>query len=277
MAQAVRLRPSRRKEDVNDITPIALVGAGPGDPELLTIKALRLLGEADVVVYDRLVSPGVLALIPQGTARIYVGKESGRHTVCQSEINELLVRLALSGRRVVRLKGGDPNVFARAGEEAEYLATRGVGVEVVPGITAAAGCAAAIGVPFTHRGQATGVRFVTGHCRTDVPLDLNWDSLADPDTTLVIYMGLASLPEFSRRLVEAGLSPTTPAVAISNGTTPEQRTCYAPLVELPERARAAGLRSPVLSMVGRVVELAGLLNGGATGALTDAPVDQVHA
>lgn len=250
---------------------VAIVGAGPGDPELLTLKALRLLGEADAVVYDRLVSDEVLALIPAGATRIYVGKATSRHNLGQDEINELLVRLAQAGHKVVRLKGGDPNVFGRVGEEAEYLAQRGVACEIVPGITAASGCAAAIGMPLTHRGLATGVRFVAGHCRAEAELDLDWRSLADADTTLVIYMALANLPLFSRELIAAGLSPATPAAAVMWGTTPKQRVVVATLADLPERAKAEGLEAPVLALVGRVVTRIGLFETSSAAQATDPP------
>lgn len=235
---------------------VYLVGAGPGDPELLTLKALRLIREADVVVYDRLVSTSILEMIPAGTKRVFVGKESGCHPVPQIAINALLVQLARSHRLVVRLKGGDPTIFGRGCEEGEYLVDQGVGFEIVPGITAASGCAAVAGIPLTHRAAASGVRFVTGHRREDRPLDLNWQSLADPDTTLVVYMGLAQLPEIARRLIEAGLPEETPAIAISKGTAEGQELCRATLAALPERVRAAALGSPSLIIIGRVVAIA---------------------
>jgi len=239
--------------------PVYLVGAGPGDPELLTVKAVRLLREADAVVYDRLISPEVMELVPPGATRIYVGKANRQHTMSQDGINELLARLACTGRRVVRLKGGDPFIFGRGSEEAEYLARRGIPFEVVPGVTAAAGCAAAVGIPLTHRGLATGVRFVTGHCREDADLDLNWHCLADPDTTIVAHMALANLPQISRELIAAGLSPSTPAAAIASGTLPSQQLCRATLADLPARVAAAGLKPPVLTVIGRVAALADVL------------------
>ncbi len=242
---------------VADVPLVHLVGAGPGDPDLLTVKALRLLQGAEVVVYDRLISPAILELIPAGATRIYVGKAKGQHTLPQAQINDLLVRLARTGHRVVRLKGGDPFIFGRGSEEAEHLARQGIAFEVVPGVTAASGCAAGFGIPLTHRGLASGVRFVTGHCRDGRALELNWASLADPDTTLVIYMGLASLPTISRRLIEAGLPPDTPAAAIASGTMPRQTLCRGSLAELPAKAAASDLKAPVLIVVGRVVELAG--------------------
>ncbi len=243
---------------------VYLVGAGPGDPELLTLKAARVLERADAVVYDRLVGDGVLDLVPRGAMRIFVGKASAAHHMGQAEINDLLLRLARPRRVVVRLKGGDPFVFGRGSEEAAHLAAHGVPFTVVPGVTAAAGCAAAAGIPLTHRGLASGVRFLTGHCRAGMGLDLNWQSLADPDTTLVVYMGLANLPEISARLIAAGLPAETPAAAIAGGTTPEQRVCSATLAELPERVRAEALEAPVLFVIGRVVEAMVWLVAGRT-------------
>ncbi len=241
---------------------VHLIGAGPGDPDLLTIKALRLMQTADVVVYDRLVSPDILDMVRAGTPLIYAGKAAADHHMPQAEINQLLVKLAKAGRRVVRLKGGDPYVFGRGSEETEFLARSGVTFEVVPGVTAASGCTAAAGIPLTHRGLATGVRFVTGHCRADVELDLNWDSLADPDTTLVFYMGLANLPQIAEKLTAAGLSAATPAAAIMSGTTPQQKVVLGTLADLPQKAVAAGLRAPVLTVIGKVVSLAALLHLG---------------
>jgi uroporphyrin-III C-methyltransferase/precorrin-2 dehydrogenase/sirohydrochlorin ferrochelatase/uroporphyrin-III C-methyltransferase len=216
---------------------------------------VRLLQQADAVIYDRLISPDVMKLVPAGAMRIYVGKANGQHTMSQDEINELLVRLARTGRRVVRLKGGDPFIFGRGSEEIDYLVRRGIRCEVVPGVTAAAGCAAAAGIPLTHRGLASGVRFVTGHCREDSDLDLNWQSLADPDTTLVAYMALANLPQISRELIAAGLPPSTPAMAIASGTLPGQKLCRATLADLPTRVTAAAFKPPVLTVIGRVVAL----------------------
>lgn len=235
---------------------VSLVGAGPGDPDLIAVKALRRLREAEVVVYDRLVSEEILELVPQGAARIYVGKANGRHTLCQDEINALLAKLGQAGHRVVRLKGGDPLIFGRGSEEAEYLASRRIPFEIIPGITAASGCGASLGIPLTHRGLASGVRFVTGHCRDGRDLDLNWDSLADPDTTLVIYMGLAHLGEIARRLMASGLPADTPAAAIASGTLSRERMCRATLSDLPTIAREQDLEPPVLIVIGRVVALA---------------------
>jgi len=252
---------------------VMLVGAGPGDPELLTVKALRLLREADVVVYDRLIAPEILDLIPAGVARISVGKQPRLHPVPQPEINALLVRLASEGRTVVRLKGGDPMIFGRGSEEAEELQAAGIPCEIVPGITAASGCTAAAGIPLTHRGLATGVRFVTGHCREDRPLDLDWAGLADLDTTLVVYMGLANIPEITARLIERGVPASTPALAISNGTTPRQREVLSTVANLRADVAQAALEAPILFVIGRV---AGMAAQSAT-ARRDQAAESRHA
>lgn len=238
---------------------VFLVGAGPGDPDLLTVKAARLIEQADVIVYDRLVSEAIFDLVPSGTMRIYVGKATAQHHRSQDETNDLLVSLAKIKRRVVRLKGGDPFIFGRGSEEAAHLARHGIAFEVVPGITAASACGASAGIPLTHRGFATGVRFVTGHCCDNGKLDLNWSCLADPDTTLVFYMALANLPEISARLQEAGLSRETPAAAIANGTLPDQRIVYGTLSDLPEKVAQQGLCAPSLIFIGQVVELADII------------------
>ena len=259
-------RPDRQKikcgqVEVSRVTKstVYLVGAGPGDPDLLTVKARRLLESAEVVVYDRLVSPEIVALIPPGTARIDVGKQPGNHPVPQEEINSLLVALARRNRRVVRLKGGDPFVFGRGSEEAAALAAHDLRFEVVPGITSASACAAAIGVPLTHRGLATGVRYVTGHCCAEGDMDLDWHGLADPQTTLVVYMAKAQISHIAERLLAQGLSPTTPAAAVNNGTTARQQHVIATLADIAEAAEAAAFEGPVLFLIGRVVALADVL------------------
>ncbi len=238
---------------------IYLVGTGPGDPELLTVKALRLLQDADVVVYDRLVSEEILQQIPAGVSRIYVGKKTGKHTLPQDEINALLVRLAETRRTIVRLKGGDPFVFGRGSEEAEYLARHGVPFEIVPGITSASACTTYAGIPLTHRGLAQGVQIITGHCRADLPLDLDWQSLADPTKTIVIYMGLANIGLICDRLMQAGLSEETPAAAIADGTTLKQQRLITTLSRLSQETRQHGLQAPVLFVIGRVVRMAEVL------------------
>ena len=238
---------------------VHLVGAGPGDPELMTVKAQRVLSEADVVVYDRLVGAEVLEMVPAGAMMVSVGKQPRDHPVPQPEINELMVRLARAGRRVVRLKGGDPFIFGRGSEEAEALTAAGLRFEVVPGITAASGCAAALGIPLTHRGLASGVRFLTGHCRADAALDFDWPGLADPDTTLVVYMGLANIAEISARLIAHGLDPATPTAVINNGTTARQRVFLTSLSEVAESVAGRSFNGPVLFVIGRVAGLAAAL------------------
>lgn len=235
--------------------PVHIVGAGPGDPELLTLKAVRVLQGADVVVYDKLVSADILALIPAGATRIFAGKVARNHYMPQRDINALLVGLARSGRRVVRLKGGDPFLFGRGGEEAQALARHGLPFVVVPGITSASGCTAYAGIPLTHRGLAHGVRFVTGHTKDDGALDLNWASLADADTTLVVYMGRTNVRRIAERLIAHGLSPHTPAAAILQGTRPEQRTVLATLAALPDVIEKMNRPVPTLLVIGRVVAL----------------------
>lgn len=244
-----------RAQTENTCGTVVLVGAGPGDPELLTLKAARLLGEADAVVYDRLVSTDVLNLISANAEKVYAGKGRDRHSMPQDEINETLLDLAKTHKLIVRLKGGDPFTFGRGGEEAEYLIARGVCVEIVPGITSAAGAGASLRLPLTHRGLATGLRYVTGTCRKGEELDLDWASLADPDTTLIIYMGLANFGTISENLIKAGLSPDTPSAAIENATTKSERLCVATLATLKDEVRSHEFHSPTLIIVGRVVEM----------------------
>jgi uroporphyrin-III C-methyltransferase len=221
------------------------------------MKAVRVLSQADVVVYDRLVSDEVLEIIPKTTRMIPVGKAPKCHPVPQGEINRILIHEVAEGRTVARLKGGDPFIFGRGSEEALALAAAGLRVEVVPGITAAQGCSASTGVPLTHRGLATGVRYVTGHCRNDRPLDLDWEGLADPDTTLVIYMGAANIAQIAPRLVASGLTPKTPVLAVNNGTTPSECHLVSDLATIAKDAAAAEFSGPVLFIVGRVVHLHG--------------------
>ena len=235
---------------------VHIVGAGPGDPELLTVKAQRLLGAADVVIYDRLVSNAILAMIPAGTTRIFAGKVARNHHMPQEDINALLVRLARSGRSVIRLKGGDPFVFGRGGEEAAYLADHGVRFEIVPGVTSASACSAYAGIPLTHRDLAHGVRYVTGHTRDGEALELDWPRLADPETTLVLYMGRTSIGRIGERLTAHGLPADTPAAAIVNGTRPGQETIVTTLARLPHEIEKLGRAAPTLIIVGRVVSLA---------------------
>ena len=239
------------------IYPVAIVGAGPGDPDLLTIKAARLLGEADAVVYDRLVATEILALAQPGAEMIFAGKEPNLHHMTQTDINNLLVNLAMSGKRVVRLKGGDPFIFGRGGEETLRLADQGIPFEVVPGVTAATSVSAYAGIPLTHRGLALGVHFVTGHCQGQEvkTLELNWQGLADPATTLVVYMGLVNVATIAEQLIAHGLPADTPAAAIHKGTTPEQRTLVTTLQNLPGEVEAAAFKPPTLFVIGKVVAL----------------------
>jgi uroporphyrin-III C-methyltransferase/precorrin-2 dehydrogenase/sirohydrochlorin ferrochelatase len=233
---------------------VYLVGAGPGDPELLTLRALKLMQRADVALYDNLISDEVLALLPSTTERIYVGKERANHTMRQEDINELMVRLAKDGRRVLRLKGGDPFVFGRGGEEIDTLFAQGVRFEVVPGITAALGVAAYAGIPLTHRDHAQACLFVTGHLK-DGTMDLDWTALARPRQTIVVYMGLTALPALCERLIEHGLPRTTPVAVVQQGTSRDQRVVTGTLATLPGRAARARLKPPTLIIVGSVVTL----------------------
>ena len=233
---------------------VYLVGAGPGDPELLTLRALKLMQRADVALYDNLISDEVLALLPATTERIYVGKERANHTMRQEDINELMVRLAKDGRRVLRLKGGDPFVFGRGGEEIDTLFAQGVRFEVVPGITAALGVAAYAGIPLTHRDHAQACLFVTGPLK-DGTMDLDWTALARPRQTTVVYMGLTALPALCERLIEHGLPRTTPVAVVQQGTSRDQRVVTGTPATLPGRAARARLKPPTLIIVGSVVTL----------------------
>lgn len=234
---------------------VYLVGAGPGDPDLLTVKARNIFDQVDVVVYDRLVSDEIMALVPTGTSRINVGKQPNFHPVPQDEINQILVSLAKEGRAVMRLKGGDPFMFGRGSEEAAFLYANGVPYTVIPGITSASACAAAAGLPLTHRGYATGARFITGHCCADSELDWDWKGLSDSNTTLVIYMGVANLSQITRRLIENGLDAETPVAAINNGTRPDQKCLISTLTNVSEDLDYQQFDGPVLFIIGRVVEL----------------------
>ena len=251
---------------------VFLVGAGPGDPELLTRKAHRLIRSATVIVLDRLVSDEIRLLFP-ASARVFdVGKSASNHTLPQEEINRLLVDLARTGLDVLRLKGGDPFVFGRGGEEALVLAASGIPFEVVPGITSAQGCAASLRVPLTHRGVATGLRFVTGHLRGDEALELDWPGLADPATTLVVYMGLSSIGEIAARLVVEGRDPSTPVLAVSHATQAQARHLLTSLRNVAKDSARARLDSPALFIVGEVAGLAAVLQaaGVDTGEMLDA-------
>ena len=233
---------------------VYLVGTGPGDPDLLTFRALRLMQQADVVLYDRLIGDGILNLVRRDAKRIYVGKMKKNHTVPQEEISDMLVRLAKEGNRVLRLKGGDPFVFGRGGEEIDTLAEYGITFQVIPGVTAANGCAAYAGIPLTHRDHAQGCIIVTGH-EKDGALNLNWDSLVQPRQTVVIYMGLTSLGTITQGFLDHGANPATPAAVIENGTRADQRVITGTLASLADKSTVAGIKSPALIIVGSVVTL----------------------
>ncbi len=231
---------------------VFLVGAGPGDPELLTVKAARLIASADVLVYDHLVNQEVLTLARADVKRVYVGKESSQHTLPQESINTLLVDLAKQGLRVVRLKGGDPFIFGRGGEELAELAKEGIPFEVVPGVTAAAGCAAYAGFPLTHRDFSQSVTFVTGHLR-DNTVNLDWIALARPHQTVVFYMGVGAGKEIGKKLVEHGLPSDTPVAIVRNGTLADQMTVKTTLASLAATLIKHAIKPPALIVVGQVV------------------------
>ncbi len=238
---------------------VFLVGGGPGDPDLLTFRALRLMQQCDVCVYDKLVSPEVMELVRRDAELIYVGKSRDQHTLPQEEINELLARLALEGKRVLRLKGGDPFIFGRGGEEIETLMQRGVPFQVVPGITAANGVSTYAGIPLTHRDYAQACLFITGHLKEGT-LDLDWTAMSRPRQTVVIYMGLVGLEKICEQLIVHGVSPDMPAAVVQQGTTQKQRVVVATLKDLAVKVKAAQIKAPCLTIIGEVVQLRERLN-----------------
>ncbi len=238
---------------------VFLVGGGPGDPDLLTFRALRLMQQCDVCVYDKLVSPEVMELVRRDAELIYVGKARDQHTMPQEEINELLAKLALQGKRVLRLKGGDPFIFGRGGEEIETLMQHGVPFQVVPGITAANGVSSYAGIPLTHRDYAQACLFITGHLK-DGTIDLDWESMTRPRQTVVIYMGLVGLAEICQQLIARGVSASMPAAVIQQGTTLRQRVVTATLADLADKVALAEMKPPCLTIIGEVVLLRDKLN-----------------
>lgn len=244
---------------MKDLHPghVSLVGAGPGDPDLLTVRAWRLIRTAEVVVFDRLVSPEIMALLPRNAELIDVGKLPKCHKVPQDDINALLVSLARAGRDVLRLKGGDPLIFGRGSEEAEACRAAGVSFDYVPGITSAQGAACSTRVPLTHRGLATGVRYVTGHRAKDAELDLDWASLASEETTLVVYMGASNIAEIARQLVAHGMPADLPVLAVASATTPRERRILSTLAGIAAAVDRGQPEAPVLFVIGHVVSLYG--------------------
>ena len=238
---------------------VYLVGSGPGAHDLLTLRAARLIADADAIVYDHLIADDALALARPGCERICAGKKASNHTLPQDELNLLLVELARAGKHVVRLKGGDPFIFGRGGEEIETLAAHGIPFEIVPGVTAAAGCAAYAGIPLTHRDHAQTVVFATGHLK-DGTVNLDWPALARPRQTVVFYMGIGAAAEICRQLIAHGLPSMTPAAVVRNGTLADQRTLLATLGTLPHRIAESGITPPALIVVGSVVALRERLN-----------------
>ncbi|WGG48222.1 uroporphyrinogen-III C-methyltransferase [Rugamonas sp. DEMB1] len=244
---------------------VYLIGAGPGDPELMTLKAVRLLGEAQVVLLDALVNREVLRFVAPGAQVVEVGKRGGRHSATQEEIQQQMLEHALTGKTVARLKGGDPFMFGRGGEEVQCLQAAGVEVEVVSGITSGMAVPAALGIPVTHRDHARSVTFLTGHGCNDTPP--NWAGLVAAGGTLVIYMGVANLPGITEQLLAAGMPPSRPAAVIQNGTLPQQRCVAAPLGQLAERVRLSGIGSPAIVIIGDVVGVAAQLQSQLTSQL----------
>jgi uroporphyrin-III C-methyltransferase/precorrin-2 dehydrogenase/sirohydrochlorin ferrochelatase len=253
------------------IGTVALVGAGPGDPGLLTLRGLRVLNQADVILHDRLVSPEVLALARRDAEKIEVAKEAGTHHTTQERIHALMIEHARAGKRVVRLKGGDPFVFGRGGEELEALRAEGIPFEVVPGITAALACGAYAGIPLTHRDHAQSLRLVTAHCRNSIDT-LDWQALAQERQTLVVYMGVQGLDTLREKLIAHGRAPNTPFALIENGSRPEQRVVLGTLADLPERAADERVRSPALLILGEVAGLAESLHWFGAAPLISRPV-----
>lgn len=251
---------------------VVLVGAGPGDPELLTVRAHKLIQEANCVIYDRLVSEEIMALVNPQAEKVYVGKQCSDHALPQDKINELLIEKAKQGLKVARLKGGDPFIFGRGGEEVQALLRAGIACRVVPGVTSASACTSYSGIPLTHRDFVHGCTFVTGHFKND-RLDLSWPSLAREDHTLVVYMGIKTAPELSEQLIKHGLPGTIPVALISNGTTANHQTLRTTLADLPMFIQQQSIKPPTLIVVGKVVNA---LNEALTQTLVDTVPEKVN-
>lgn len=245
--QGIAHRPALTKGEV------WIVGAGPGDPDLLTLKALHALQNADIILYDHLLSPEIFTYIRRDALLIPAGKQKNKHTLEQDEINRQLIHYARQGKKILRLKGGDPLIFGRGGEEAEALVRANIPFQIIPGVSAANGCAAYAGIPLTHRDCAQACLILTGHAKNKDQLDLPWDNMTVHNQTLVIYMGLTSLPFLCQTLIEKGLDSSWPAAAIEKGTLPEQRVIIGTLQSLPDQVKETGLQSPVLIIIGQVV------------------------
>ncbi len=255
-AALIALEKSLEEEEavIDKAGEVYLVGAGPGDPDLLTFRALRLMQQAEVVLYDRLVAPAIVDLCRKDAERIYVGKKRDQHTLPQTEINQLLVDLAKQGKRVLRLKGGDPFIFGRGGEEIDLLSAENIPFQVIPGITAASGCASYAGIPLTHRDYAHTCVFITGHLK-DGSMDLNWDTLIQPRQTIAVYMGIVGLEVLCRELIARGMSATMPAALIQQGTTHKQKVYISDLGSLPDIPRQHDIKPPTMIIIGEVVKL----------------------
>jgi uroporphyrin-III C-methyltransferase len=258
----LRAAPPQRARPPCEAARVTLVGAGPGDPELLTVKAANALRQASLVLYDHLVAPEVLRLVPEGADRIYVGKQAARHALPQEAIIDMMVRLAKAGRPLLRLKGGDGYIFGRGGEEAQALAEADVPFDVIPGLSAAQGAAASVGIPLTHRDHAATLVFATGHGREDSEPDLDWHALARPRQTVVVYMGVATLARICAQLAAHGLPADTPAAIVERATLPGERCLCGTLASLPSLALANAVRPPALLIIGSVVALQPLLAQG---------------